>query len=203
MNKNIPIKPKLTARLSLQVFKNYYWDKKELLAFCRNEGLSTSGNKIDLINLVEYFLQTGKNMHSPKITRVKKWDSDNIITKNTQVIHYKNDAKTRAFFEKEIGKNFHFNSYLRQFGKKSNKDLNLTYADLIKGWKQVEQQKLEPSYKSNIEKQFEFNQFQRDFSTKAKQKTRKELIAAWKLIRSIPGPNTYDFYVKISKKLDL
>ena len=147
----------------------------QLVSFCSTNGLSTIGGKADLINRIEYFLQTGQKLAPIKIKRIDRWDSDNKITKNTLVINYKNDAKTRSFFEKEIGTHFRFNAYLRQFAKNSNKDSNLTYGDLVKGWIKVEEQKQNSSYKSSIGKQFEFNQFQRDFYGKEKGKNQKRI----------------------------
>lgn len=203
MNKKFTQKPKLTAYLDFKLFKNYYWDKKDLVSFCSNNGLSTYGGKIDLTNKIEHFLRTGQATSFAKIRRIGKWDSDTTITKETPVINYKNDAKTRIFFEKAIGSHFHFNEYLRKFAKNCNKALKITYGDLVKGWIKVEQEKQNPSYKSTIGKQFEFNQFQRDFYAKEKGKTRRELTEAWRLVRSVSGPNTYAYYLEIIKKLNL
>jgi len=203
MNTNITTRPNLTVSLNPELFKNCYWDKKELVSFCSANGLSTIGGKADLVNRIEYFLHTGQKLASIKIKRIDRRDSDNKITKDTLVVNYKNDAKTRNFFEKEIGTHFRFNSYLRQFAKNSNKDSNLTYGDLIQGWIKTEEQKQNSSYKSTIDKQFEFNQFQRDFYAKEKGKNRKELVAAWQLVRSVVGPNTYEYYLIITKNLGL
>ena len=203
MNANITTRPNLTVSLNPELFKNCYWDKKELVSFCSANGLSGIGGKSDLINRIKHFLQTGQKLAPIKIRRIDKWDSDNKITKDTLVVNYKNDAKTRNFFEKEIGTHFRFNSYLRQFAKNSNKDSNLTYGDLIQGWIKTEEQKQNSSCKNTIDKQFEFNQFQRDFYAKEKGKTRKELVAAWQLVRSVVGPNTYEYYLIITKNLGL
>lgn len=161
MEPKITKKPELTDSLDPELFKDYYWNKKELVSFCSNNGLSTYGGKIDLINRIEHFLRTGQATSFAKIRRIGKWDSDTIITKETPVINYKNDSKTRKFFKEALGSHFHFNEYLRKFAKNCNKALKLTYGDLVKGWIEVEQQKQNPYYKSTISKQFEFNQFQR------------------------------------------
>lgn len=200
MNKNFTQKPKLTVQLDPELFKNYYWYKKELVSFCSKNGLSTYGGKLDLIDRIEHFLRTGQATSFTAIRRIGKWDSDTTITKETPVINYKNDAKTRNFFKKEIGSHFHFNEYLRKFAKNCNKKHKLSYGDLVKGWIKAEQQKKNLPYKSKIGKQFEFNQFQRDFYAKEKGKTRKELIEAWRLVRFRSGPNTYAYYLEIIKK---
>ncbi len=197
MNNITTKRPSLTALLDPESFKNYYWDKKELVSFCSANGLSILGGKPDLVNRIECFLQTGQKIAPTKVKRIGGLDSENEITQETPVINYKNDAKTRTFFEKKIGKHFRFNSYLRQFAKISNEDSNLTYGDLVKGWIKAEEQRKNPSYKSTIDQQFEFNQFQRDFYAKEKGKTRKELIEAWQVIRSVSGLNTYAYYLEI------
>ena len=40
-------RPKLDENISIENFQNYYWLKKELVDFCRNLGINTSGGKID------------------------------------------------------------------------------------------------------------------------------------------------------------
>ena len=42
------MRPDLTRQLSAQDFRDYYWLKEELLAFCRAQGLSTLGSKAAL-----------------------------------------------------------------------------------------------------------------------------------------------------------
>lgn len=60
MNKNITKKPKLTASLDPALFKNCYWDKKELGFFCSTNRLSAQGvvTSIFIICLSFLFLST-------------------------------------------------------------------------------------------------------------------------------------------------
>jgi hypothetical protein len=46
--------------LNSKTFREYYYLKEELITFCRNEGLSTSGGKIELIDRIAHFLDTGE-----------------------------------------------------------------------------------------------------------------------------------------------
>ena len=57
-------RPKLTKDMDSTVFLNYYYLKDELVAFCRSQKLSISGNKTELTNLIVYYLHTGKNLSS-------------------------------------------------------------------------------------------------------------------------------------------
>ena len=54
------LRPNLTKDISGQSFKNFYWLKEELQAFCRENGISASGSKIEISDRIETFLQTGE-----------------------------------------------------------------------------------------------------------------------------------------------
>ncbi len=194
-------RPALTSITNIEVFKKFYWNKKELIAFCKSNGLPIRGGKIELSHRIEFFLTTGKiEKSSPQIKRQGKWDSEQRITRNTPVVNYKNDAKTKLFFVDAIGSHFHFNAYLRQFSKIPNINCNLTYGDLVDGWLKSKAEKKSLTQKPLIEKQFQFNQFQRDFYAAEKGKTRKHMIDAWKMVRSVPGSATYAHYLLLIKK---
>ena len=51
-------RPSFTNRISLKDFIEFYWLKEELVDFCRKEGLKRSGNKIEISNRIESYLQT-------------------------------------------------------------------------------------------------------------------------------------------------
>ncbi|HXH55579.1 MAG TPA: SAP domain-containing protein [Gammaproteobacteria bacterium] len=193
------VRPALANPTNIKIFKNFYWTKQELIVFCKKNGLQVKGGKIELSHRIECFLATGKIEKSPLQIRCQgKWDSEQGITKNTPVINYKNDAKTKLFFLENIGLHFHFNAYLRQFSKIPNINCNLTYGNLIEGWLKSEADKKSFNKKPPIEKQFQFNQFQRDFYATEKGKNRKQMIDAWKMVRSVPGSATYAHYVFLS-----
>ena len=193
-------RPELNKNISAEVFSKFYWNKVELVSFCSIHGLSTTGGKISITKRIEFFLKTGKIKNPQKTKTTIAPDSKMTITRETIVINYKNDAKTRSFFEKAIGTHFYFNSYLRQFAKFINVDSKITYGHLVDGWINEESNKKNPNYKSTIGEQFKFNRFQRDFYAVEKGKTRKEFIKAWQLVRSVSGNHTYEHYLKLIKK---
>lgn len=179
-------------------FKNFYWDKKELLAFCKQNKILTQGSKDELIARIEYFLSCGtKPSKITKVPRKGPWDSEAEITAKTPVINYKNDAKTRDFFVSQVGNKFKFNHYLRAFAAQTNEG-SLSYGDLVKGYLTSLENK-----KTTIDKQFEYNQFQRDFYKNSPDKTRDACNAAWKLIKSAPGGSSYKDYLNLIKHKDL
>lgn len=46
--------------LDSKTFRNYYFLKEELVNFCRENGMPTSGSKIEIADRIAYFLDTGK-----------------------------------------------------------------------------------------------------------------------------------------------
>lgn len=193
-------KPAINTVASLEDLQHFYWDMKELRALCRKHGLSTQGIKSELIERISLFLQDGTRQKSQvRTSSAGPWDSDQIITRATLVINYKNDSPTRVFFLQEIGPHFHFNAFLRQFAKAPNHNLGLTYGDLVDGWLDAEAKQGNID-KKPIDPQFAYNQFQRDYFAAEPGKTRRQCLAAWRLVRSVAGPATYTTLQKLREE---
>ncbi len=64
-------RPNLDKEISIKDFKDFYWLKKELIEFCRKNGISYVGGKIEITNRIIEYLETGK-VTRPKTTRQKK-----------------------------------------------------------------------------------------------------------------------------------
>ena len=194
-------RPTLTPKTSAEIFKNFYWLKKELTDFCVTHGLSTAGMKLEVTNRIYAFLKTGKRL-KPEFAKISNdLDSDKAITPQTLVINYKNDPATREFFIKHIGSHFKFSARVNIFrneqlaaGKK------LTYGDLIKCWLKEHEQRKDKSIKLPIMASCEDNQFTRDFYTAKPNTDRKTVIFAWKQIRSVAGKHTYANWKKLFKR---
>ena len=185
-------KPDLSDKLTVSQFKSFYWKKSELIEFCRQNNIATQGNKEYLAQTIENFISSGvkpakKIKKKPKVLI----DSAKQITLSTPVINYRNDLKTREFFISKIGNKFKFNYYLRDFAKQRN-DGNLTYGDLVTGYKASLTKK-----QQSIGKQFKYNQFQRDFYKNNPNNSRTDCIEAWNLIKSVPGDCSYKSYLEL------
>jgi hypothetical protein len=178
-----PTEPK-----SISDLRDYYWLKTELMKFCRKNQLSTSGAKIDLLARIDSFLCTGVKIKPSSIKTSSVRDSLKVITINTRVVNYKNDAVTRKFFMSKLGKKFKFNTYLRQFTNSDNIKSNMTYGDLVHGWIEFEQ----TGKNHNIPKQFEYNQFIKDYFLYEEEGCLEEAIRSWYFIKTRSGPNTYE-----------
>lgn len=186
------MRPDLTKDISIEKFKDFYWLKEELQSFCRENGLSATGSKLELFDRIETFLQTGEIKKPIRKSRVNKnvelqvdLTLETVITEN-----HRCSQDVRAFF-KTVIPTFHFSTYIQNYFKNN---VEKTYHDVVKAWYEEEERKKDPSYKKNIGPQFEYNQFIRDFfaDQKNKGKSRVEAIKAWNEIKKLSGSNKYE-----------
>ncbi|MDD5935512.1 MAG: DUF6434 domain-containing protein [Clostridiales bacterium] len=180
-------RPKLQKGLDSKTFRNYYYLKQELVDFCKEEGLSSSGGKLELTERIATYLETGKK--TTTITkRVKAIVSTEPITKESIIeVNFVCSQRHRAFFEQEIGKAFSFNVKFQNWLKEN---AGKTYQDAIVAYAQIKQESKNKTKK--IDKQFEYNTYIRDFFADNKGKTLKEVIQCWNYKKSQPGSNAYE-----------
>jgi hypothetical protein len=185
------LRPLLKKELNVKDFRNFYWLKEELQAFCRENEMSASGSKIEIADRVALFLQTGeiqkplrKRKSPTKVAISTDLSLDTVITEN-----HRCSQSVRTFFKTEIPK-FHFSTYIQTFFKEN---VGKTYCDVVNAWYEEEKRKKDPSYKKQIGPQFEYNRFTRDYfaDPKNKGKNRDDAIKAWNTIKKLPGSNKY------------
>lgn len=183
------MKPYLKKGISLKDFKNYYWLKSELQIFCKENGLSQSGSKLEIANRIEYFISTGE-IKSPIKKVNKKIKKNELLSLDTIISENHRCSQNVRYFFKSIIPNFHFSTYIQDYFRNN---VGNTYQDVLNAWNEEELRKKEKSYKKEIGVQFEYNQFIRDYfaDEKNKNKTRKDAINAWNEIKTIPGDNKY------------
>ena len=183
----------LDKNISPKDFVEFYWLKKELVAFCRTEGLKQSGGKIAIANRIENYLRTGTRDSSKtksKSTQQSSFDwnieqltADTVITDN-----YKNAGNVRRFFENQIGPQFKFNLKFMNWMKTN---VDKTLQDAILEWRRLTVEKKTKTQSKEIAPQFEFNRYLRDFLVDNPDQSRKNGIALWKIKRSMRGDNIY------------
>lgn len=185
------MRPNLTRDISLESFKDFYWLKKELQSFCRENGISASGSKIEISDRIEMFLRTGeikkpirKSKVNQKMEAQVELSLDTVIPEN-----HRCSQSVRAFFKTVIPK-FHFSTYIQDYFKNN---VGKMYRDVVDAWYEEEERKKDPLYKKNIAPQFEYNQFIRDFFADPENqgRSRVEAIEAWNEIKKLPGSNKY------------
>ncbi len=187
------MRPNLTKDINVESFKNFYWLKEELQSFCRENGLSATGSKIEISDRIETFIQTGEIKKPIRKVKVnKKLEPQVDLTLDTVITEdHRCSQHVRAFFKTVISK-FHFSTYIQEYFKNN---VGKTYRDVVNAWYAEEERKKDPSYEKKIGPQFEYNQFIRDFFADPKNqgKSREEAIKAWNEIKKLSGSNKYEF----------
>ena len=179
-------RPELSRDISVEVFRNYYYLKEELVKFCRKYDLQTTGSKQELTDRIAYFLETGKKKSAS--SKCIQAESIGEITENTLIeANIVCSEKHRAFFKERIGKAFSFNVAFQKW-LKSN--AGKTYADAIQAYYAI----LEEKKKSMpvIDKQFEYNTYIRDFFADNNGMSLENAIKCWKYKKSLKGHNRYE-----------
>ncbi len=60
-------RPILSKELEYDTFLQYYYLKEELVAFFKDNGLSTTGGKQDITKRIEHFLKTAEKLVEPVV----------------------------------------------------------------------------------------------------------------------------------------
>jgi hypothetical protein len=183
-------RPILSKELKYDTFLQYYYLKEELIAFCKENGLSTTGGKQDITKRIEHFLKTGEKLVASIVKRknvdinVDKLSLDSIIEGN-----FVCSEKHRAFFKTIIGDTFSFNVAFQKYLKMS---AGKTYSDAVNEWYKIQEDKKKNKGKSMIDSQFEYNTYIRDFFKENSDKTLKDAIKCWKFKKGLAGHNKYE-----------
>ena len=179
-------RPELTTELKGKEFLEYYYLKEELVCFCRDNGLPSSGGKVELTERIAYFLDTGK-VRSSKTVRSSKHRISEITKESIIEPDFVCSELHRAFFKNEIGESFSFNVAFQKWLKANS---GKTYADAIAAYKDIKRTKKQG--KKDIGKQFEYNTYVRDFFDDNKGASLADAIKCWKYKKSIKGHNRYE-----------
>ena len=133
------IRPRLSKGLSSKVFREYYYLKEELAAFCRGNSLPVTGSKQELTDRTVFFLDTGKTQPPAAKRTVTPGKPVSDITRASIIEDGFVCTEThRAFFEKEIGSSFSFNVRFQQWLKAN---AGKTYGDAIAAYDRILQKK--------------------------------------------------------------
>ena len=185
------MKRSLRPEMDVTEFRAYYWMKADLVRFARQLGLPTHGYKPELCARIEWRLQglpalTESALETPNVQR----DSDRPIRRDTPVVRYMSDAKTRAFFESQIGPGFHFTYRLNQYRLAHR---TLTYGDLVDEWIAERDRRRNPSYEAEIAQHGKYNRFIREYFADQlnRGKSLRDAADAWNEIKTRKGDPRY------------
>lgn len=186
------LRPNLSKDISIESFKDFYWLKEELQTFCRENGISSTGSKIEISDRIDTFLRTGGIKNPIRKTKINRTLESQVHLSLDTVIseNHRCSQDVRAFFKTVIPK-FHFSTYIQNYFKSN---IGKTYRDAVDAWYEEEERKKDPTFKKKIAPQFEYNQFTSDFfaDPKNQDKSRAEAIEAWNKIKKLPGSNKYE-----------
>lgn len=179
-------RPMLEKQLDSTTFREFYYLKEELVAFCKKNGLPSSGGKIELTDRISCFLDTGKVLSAS--TARKKAAQTGDIEKGTIIEpDFVCSEKHRAFFKEQIGDSF---SFCVAFQKWLKCNTGKTYEEAISAYYKILEDKKKG--KSSIDKQFEYNTYIRDFFADNKGKALTDAITCWKYKKQLKGHNHYE-----------
>jgi hypothetical protein len=184
-------KPKLEPGMSVADFTGYYWLKADLIELAKRLGLPTHGYKPELSARIERRLRGLPDRADSKQQRAQgPRDSENPLHRSTPVVNYKSDAKTRAFFESQIGPEFHFTYHVNQFRQKND---GLTYGDLVDEWIAERDRRRSEGYTAPIAAHGKYNRYVRDFFADPDNhgKTLRDAVASWNSVKDNRGDLRY------------
>lgn len=187
MDKERPI---LDNKISIKDFKDFYWLKVELAKFCKENGISSVGGKIDISNRIVEYLETGKIPKTKTTKSIKLPKASEPISQETIIgIEYRSYKEKKDFFTSVISNQFHFTTHLLDYFKKNTG--KKTYSDLVSEWYKEQEWKNDPNFVKEIAPQFEYNTYIRDFVKDNPNRTRNDAIKYWSIKKSKPGNNKY------------
>jgi len=179
-------RPVLKSDLSQDRFREFYYLKEELIAFCREEGLSISGGKPELTERIAHYLETGEKLPNSVKRRSKppiEFTLDTPIEENITC-----SEKHRMFFKRVIGDDFKFNvRFLRWLRENPGK----TYRDAVKEYLKIQEER-KKGIKADIDVQFKYNTYIRDFFADNKGYSLKDAIKCWNHKKGLAGNNPYE-----------
>ncbi len=184
-------RPELNKNISVNDFKEFYWLKEELAAFCRAQGIDASGGKHALEKRIIHYLHTGEVVKEKRVKTSKSnfdWKKAELLPATVITDNYKNSENVRAFMTAQTGKHFHFNTEFMNWMKCNT---GKTLDDAVVEWKRIDKKKKIKGQTKKISSQFEYNTYIRDFLADNKELTMKEAICFWKLKRDLRGNNKY------------
>jgi hypothetical protein len=186
-------RPILDKNISLTDFNDFYWLKEELIKFCKDNHIPSTGGKIEIADRIRSFISTG-NVTLNKSKTVKKkssfnWSTETLTVNTTITDNYKNGENVRAFFIREIGTPFSFNVIFMDWIKQN---IGKTLGDAVKEWNKINELKKDKNYTSEIAPQFEYNRYMRAFLADNPNLSSKDAMKHWKLKRTKRGTNEYE-----------
>lgn len=172
-------------------FERWYWLRSELVDFCRDHGLGTSGRKPELANRIAHFLNTGQIQRSTPAspTSTVDWRKAELTLETEITDSYSNTQNMRSFMRLNAADHFKFSNEFMDW-MRSNQ--GKTLADAVAFWLDLDDRKRNGGYREKPLPQNQFNQFTRALSEAVPGISAKEVRRLWAIKRAKPGPHVYE-----------
>lgn len=181
-------RPVLDGSLSGAELRRWYWLKSELVVLARALGVRTGGAKAELTERVAAVLD-GLSEPAGTQRRVHVAGISGDLTRESVIPRGQRCSQAlRAYFVSELGPGFHFDAPMREFIATG---AGRTLGAAVEFW--AGSRDLPPA---EIGAQFELNRFQRSWHATHPGAGHGDLLAAWKVYRSLPvdaRPDVDDF----------
>lgn len=181
-------------------FDNGYWYALEIKVFAKEIGipLATKLRKDELEKLIRIFLRTGKIEKPTKknISKSKIKDLEKGLSLNLPIENYTSNRETKDFILEEAfkiapdlkrksGVSYRINRWREE---QINKGRKITYGDLVKQYIKLNQ------FQGKFEKApvVRYINFVSEYLSKEKNPSRKQAVAAWKELKKLNIPKTYE-----------
>lgn len=179
----------------------YYLKMVELKKACAMLALPESGKKLELINRIITFVQSGTIVQTPRIpvqSRAINHSPQPLAPKSLMLYGlYKNDAQARTFFKQLIGQHFHFTAFgidwLNERWLTGNPPTYQEFADFwIAETARRKQEKPAPK------DEWMFIRFMQDMEHKYPDASKQELMHAWQQTQAEKAETVFLLLIKLS-----
>jgi hypothetical protein len=177
----------------------HYLKMGELKKLCDRYQLPTTGKKAAIIQRLMHYWLTGKVLQSIPLPSVAKAKPYTIypLHPDTLILHgnYKNDLKTRQFFQQLIGKHFHFTAFgLDWIQNRWLQGKPPTYAEFARMWQR--EYKHRQNNAAQPKQEWAYLSFLQRYQKQHPTATRREMSAAWEKTREM-------YVAKVQKVLEM
>lgn len=182
-------RPKLDSNISLEDYLNYYWLKKELVQFCNEIGIDSTGWKLEIHRRIVDYLSN--NVIHKKVYKSNKTEHKDLTEINLDMVvtsGFKRNPQTTNFF-KSIDSRFHYSVRLNQFIRDNIG--KITYKDIMDEWRKEYELKRKGIKTTPELPQCEYNRFVKDYLEDNRDRSFKDAVSAWNFKKLMRGDNRY------------
>jgi hypothetical protein len=201
------MKTRLSKSMTVEQFDNGYWYATEVKKFAESIGIP-SANKLrkdELENAIKHFLETGQVEVPTKrsLSKAGQKDIEKGLALDLPVVNYTSNKETKDFivaeankimpgFKKRSGARYRLNRWREE---QLTGGVAITYGDLVN--KYIELNQGEEPFKQAPSGRY--INFLSDYLNNEKGATREQGIEAWKELKEMDIPKTYEHWKEIRK----